>query len=282
MTKGFYLLLTFITFTTSLSGQIYNEVKPASTSISENLDLKAVASVFGASKNLADFENQLNDPKLKLSNLDLNYDNEVDYLRVIETIENNAHFVVIQAVIGEDQFQDVATIAIEKTAKEKIIVQVVGDSYLFGSTIIYEPNYFHTPAIYSIFWNYNYNPYRSKWRWRYYPKYFVHWRPFPTFKYQKQIRSHINFRHQYPIVKTHYNMVLYTNYKNRRANSYEKKVNKASSQLNTTTSEIQTNRFSSRFPEKQKSSMQKYGSEKKQKQKKEFKQTNEHDRTIRR
>ena len=48
--------------------------------ISDNLDLRAVASIFGDSADLNDFERRLNDPKAHISNLDLNGDNKVDYL----------------------------------------------------------------------------------------------------------------------------------------------------------------------------------------------------------
>jgi hypothetical protein len=44
--------------------------------ISDNLDLRAVTDIFGDSRNLQDFE-RLNDPELQISNLDLNYDNDV-------------------------------------------------------------------------------------------------------------------------------------------------------------------------------------------------------------
>ena len=59
-------------------------VEATSSDISENLDLEAVASVFGESKDLEEFEKKLNDPKTQISNLDLNEDGEVDYLRVLE------------------------------------------------------------------------------------------------------------------------------------------------------------------------------------------------------
>jgi hypothetical protein len=59
-------------------------VNATSSEVSDNLDLRAVASIFGDSKDLADFEFRLNDPKTQISNLDLNNDNQVDYLRVIE------------------------------------------------------------------------------------------------------------------------------------------------------------------------------------------------------
>ena len=82
--------------------------------ISDNLDLRAVASIFGDSKDLADFERRLNDPEIQISNLDLNNDNQVDYLRVIETVEGNAHLIVIQSVLGRDTYRDVATVEVER------------------------------------------------------------------------------------------------------------------------------------------------------------------------
>jgi hypothetical protein len=41
--------------------------------------LRAVTDIFWGPRNLQDFERRLNDPELQISNLDLNYDNEVDY-----------------------------------------------------------------------------------------------------------------------------------------------------------------------------------------------------------
>jgi cystathionine beta-lyase family protein involved in aluminum resistance len=70
----------------------------------------------------------LNDPELQISNLDLNNDNEVDYLRVIETVENRTHVIIIQSILDNDVYQDVATIDVEKTETIKY-VQVVGDVF---------------------------------------------------------------------------------------------------------------------------------------------------------
>ena len=93
------LLLAIPTF-----AQDKTTVTANSSDISDNLDLKAVASVFGDASNLEDFERRLNDPKSQISNLDLNNDNQVDYLRVVESVEGRAHIVVIQAVLEKDVF----------------------------------------------------------------------------------------------------------------------------------------------------------------------------------
>ena len=104
-------LMSFL-FLSSLA-QDRTLVNAASSEISDNLDLRAVASIFGDSRDLEDFERRLNDPKNQISNLDLNNDNQVDYLRVIESVEGNTHLIVLQSVLGKDLFQDVATVEVE-------------------------------------------------------------------------------------------------------------------------------------------------------------------------
>src|SRR5690554_115552 len=119
--------------------------------ISDNLDLQAVASIFGESNDLEDFERRLNDPSLQISNLDLNRDNYVDYLRVVEIAEGDVRIIVIQAVLGQDQFQDVATIEMERQRNKTVHVQIVGNSYIYGPNYIYEPYYNTTPLFFDMF-----------------------------------------------------------------------------------------------------------------------------------
>jgi hypothetical protein len=45
---------------------------------------------------------------------------------VIETVENRTHVIIIQSILDNDVYQDVATIDVEKTETIKH-VQVVGD-----------------------------------------------------------------------------------------------------------------------------------------------------------
>ena len=74
------------------------EEEATATEISNHLDLEVVISLFGESKDLEDFEKKLNDPERQISNLDLNEDGEVDYLRVVENSMNETHLVSVQAV----------------------------------------------------------------------------------------------------------------------------------------------------------------------------------------
>ena len=108
------LLLTVLASIFAAQAQDRTTINAMNSEISDNLDLRAVADIFGDSKNIQDFERRLNDPKLQISNLDLNNDDEVDYLRVIETVEKRTHVIIIQAVLEQDIYQDIATIDVEK------------------------------------------------------------------------------------------------------------------------------------------------------------------------
>ena len=214
-------LLTFV-FATQIQAQNRTSVNAMNAEISDNLDLRAVASIFGDSKDLQDFERRLNDPELQISNLDLNNDNEVDYLRVIETVENRTHLIIIQSVLDEDVYQDVATIDVEKGRNNKIHVQVIGDVFMYGENYIYEPIYYSTPVIYASFWSANYRPYYSSWNWGYYPSYYYAWNPFPVFRYRNNININLNINNNYNYVNTRRSNRAVVLYNSRRSNGYER------------------------------------------------------------
>ncbi|HLV45874.1 MAG TPA: hypothetical protein VKY32_02420 [Flavobacterium sp.] len=195
-----YILLGLVTTLFSLTAQAQSTaVVTANTAdISDNLDLQAVASIFGDSRDLEDFEQRLNDPSLQLSNLDLNGDGYVDYLRVIEVADGNKRIVVVQSVLGQDLFQDVATIEIEKQRSSgKVYVQIVGDPFIYGPNYIYEPYYYRTPVFFDLFWSAHYRPYYSPWYWGYYPTYYSYWAPVPVYTYHRHVYRHINTRNRY-------------------------------------------------------------------------------------
>jgi DNA-dependent RNA polymerase auxiliary subunit epsilon len=207
---------------TSSFAQDKTTVNAMSSEISDNLDLRAIASIFGDSENLEDFEKRLNDPKMQLSNLDLNNDDQVDYLRVIETVEGRAHLIVVQSVLGKDLFQDVATIEVEKDDNNRVQVQVVGNVYMYGDNYIYEPVYVRTPIIYDYFWVSSYRPYYSSWYWGYYPSYYTFWNPYPVFRYRNNVAMWINYDYQYNYVNYRRCHVAYNNYYHRRGNGFER------------------------------------------------------------
>ena len=182
-------------------------VTATSSDISENLDLKTVATLFGQAKDLEQFEQLLNNPDSAFSNLDLNGDGEVDYLRVIETADNNRHLVVIQAVLAKDIYQDVASIFVEKDEKDQITVQVVGDEYIYGENYIIEPVYIYRPVIYDWFWGPSWVCWHSPYYWGYYPHWwhpyhcidpFLYWDHCYWHHYHHPICSYRTVHHHHP------------------------------------------------------------------------------------
>jgi len=196
-TKVASLLVVFSFITTLSMAQEKITVEAQNTDISNNLDLKAVSTAFGESANLEEFEKKLNDYDSQISNLDLNNDGQVDYLRVIEKNENGVHVVEIQAVLSKDVFQDVASIIVEKDQNNNPTVQVVGDPYLYGDNYIIEPAYAYTPSIFSFFWGVNYYSWNSPYYWGYYPSYYHHHRPYDLDMYYSNVYSHINHNQRY-------------------------------------------------------------------------------------
>lgn len=216
------LIALFALAISSCQAQAGATVYAKNSDISDNLDLRAVASIFGESANLQDFERRLNDPKYQISNLDLNGDDEVDYLRVIESVENRTHVIIIQAVLDRDVYQDIATIDVERDNYNKVSVQVVGNTYLYGSNYIYEPVYNVVPAIYTSFWVTNYRPYYSTWYWGYYPTYYTAWAPYPVYRYRNNVNVCINVHNSYNYVNVRRSYRAPVIYETRRTYGYER------------------------------------------------------------
>ena len=61
----------------------------------DNLNLYAVMNLFQESQTLEEFERKLNDPDLRVNNLDLDGDNYVDYITVHDYVDGNVHNIVL-------------------------------------------------------------------------------------------------------------------------------------------------------------------------------------------
>lgn len=229
-------LFAFILSLVTLAGfsQDRTTVTANSNEISDNLDLRAVAHVFGEADDLEDFERRLNDPSLKISNLDLNYDNQVDYMRVIESVEGSTHLIIVQAVLGRDSFQDIATIEVEKDRRNRNVqVQIVGNVFLYGSNYIYEPVYYTSPIIYRHFWVPNYVVYYSPWAWSYYPTYYYAWNPWPVYTYHNHVNYYVNVNNSCYYTSHRRSNRAVAMHHSRRGNAYEKQYpNRSFSQRN--------------------------------------------------
>lgn len=163
------------THTMTTTARVY----AADSDISLNLDLQAVSAAFGQASTVEEFENLLNSSSYMISNLDLNEDGYVDYLRVLETVESNAHVFLIQAVLGANIYQDVATVVAEISNASNAYVQIIGAPFIYGPQYIVEPVYIAVPPIFAHLHRPAYRPWRSPWDWNRFPPHYRH--PAPIF-----------------------------------------------------------------------------------------------------
>lgn len=171
----------------------------------DDLDLQGVLEMFRDAKDLESFERSLNDPDHNVNNLDLDQDGEVDYLRVVDHVEGDAHAVAIQVPTGEQEAQDVAVIEVEKNGPASALLQIVGDEDLYGRNVILEPfeereaeegtgpapveefvrvtvNVWAWPCVH-WFYGPHFMLWVSPWGWHHYPGWWKPWRPHPWHVY---------------------------------------------------------------------------------------------------
>jgi hypothetical protein len=191
--------------------------------LGDNFSLEGALELFKDASSMEDFEAQLNSEDKSVNNLDLNDDGEIDYIRVEDNMDGNIHAIVLQALISEDESQDIAVIEIEKTGEESATLQIVGDEYLYGEDLFVEPfeedgssdgkggpsaefsvsriivNVWGWPSVRYIY-RPNYVVYSSPFRWRVYPKAWRPWKPFAwTVFHGRRYHYHRHYRH----VNTH-------------------------------------------------------------------------------
>lgn len=217
-----FSLIAILTLAYTIPGMARQQiqVEAVNNDISYSLDLKAIASIFGDSRDLKDFEKRINDYDSRISNLDLNSDGDVDYLLVIETSENNTHLVVIQAILDRDVFQDVATIVVERDRYRRSNIQIIGDSYIYGTNYIIEPVFYRTPSILSWFWASNYRRWSSPYYWGYYPRYYSYRHPLEINIYLSHVYGRTNHDHYYRYSESWHSRNAYRMYNSIRRNDY--------------------------------------------------------------
>lgn len=193
----------------------------------DEFNLQGALELFKNATSPEAFEKALNNPDNHIHNLDLNGDQDADYIQVVNRKENDAHVFILQVAVSETETQDIAVIELEKTGEESASLQIIGDEEIFGEALIVEPGTEEAafaapllsddikgPAIQTAgvivnvwFWpcvRYVYAPgYRlwvSPWRWRHYPGWWRPWRPL-SWNIWHPYRSY--YHRNYIVVSTH-------------------------------------------------------------------------------
>jgi hypothetical protein len=191
----------------------------------DNLNLYAVMKIFQESETLELFEKTLNEQDARINNLDLNGDNFIDYIKVIDHVEKNVHYIVLQVSVSPTENQDVAVFVVKQDPDGKVIIQLIGDEELYGKYYIVEPYYdtdngstpnpgyygnygkpetvvvHHTteyevaswPLIRFMFLP-GYIAWHSPWYWDYYPTY---WHPWTPWFWHEYYGYHWYWHHHY-------------------------------------------------------------------------------------
>lgn len=189
---------------------------------SENFSLEGALAMFKQANTLEEFEKLINAENNSVNNLDLNNDENIDYISVNSIKDNDTHVIVLQTWINETEKQDIATIGIEKTGNEEAQLQIIGDEDLFGENTIVEPfdvtetlekgkgpaypkvtlnrvfvNVWLWPCVRFVYAS-NYIIYTSPFRWRMYPNWWKPWRPVKVAVFRSRVIIHRNHYYRTP------------------------------------------------------------------------------------
>lgn len=159
----------------------------------DHFSLEGALELFKKSESPEEFEKLLNSADSKVNNLDLNGDGYIDYVRVLDRYEGSVHAFIIQAVIAESEYQDIAVIELEKLSNGKAVLQIVGNEDIYGVETIIEPtrevrtyagtrsnntvvNVWAWPSVQYVYGP-RYTVWVSPWGWYSHPVWWRTWRP---------------------------------------------------------------------------------------------------------
>ena len=161
------------------------------TDLSFYLDLNAVAAAFAEARNVSEFERILNSSKYMINNLDLNRDGWIDYLRVLEVYGGVYHTFLIQACLGPSMYQDVATLIAERRPTT-LVVEVIGDRWLYGPNYIVRPVFIKRPPIWDVFGRSSYAAWSSPYYYDHWPNYYQKPKPVYLNHYQAYVNTYLS------------------------------------------------------------------------------------------
>ncbi len=241
------VMLSFVTIS-QLNAQSSSEQD--STGLpGDNFSLQGALMMFKKASSPEEFEKLLNTQDNHVNNLDLNGDGDIDYIRVVGTMDKDVHAFALQVPVSETENQDIAVIELEKTGEATAILQIIGDEEIYGEQTIVEPDgggeddedvddnggggrphyagydSYYAPRVAVNVWFWpsvrlvyapTYRVWVSPWRWRVYPVWWHPWRPVAWRVFHPfRVRYHTGFA----VVRTHRVVHAHRIYSPRRVTS---------------------------------------------------------------
>jgi hypothetical protein len=144
------------------------------------LDLQALGEIVRQSRTASEIEQKVNTPG-GINNLDLDQDNNVDYIHVTEYANGGTRGFSF-TVNNRGEKQELATIQVTNTGQQANVV-IAGNQTLYGNNAYYSANYTLTDF---LIWQYMWRPhvyYVSPYHYGYYPTYYhpYHSRPYTEY-----------------------------------------------------------------------------------------------------
>lgn len=196
----------------------------------DNFSLEGALEMFKKAESPEQFEKMINTEDNKVNNLDLNGDGDIDYIKVIDKAEGDAHAFILQAAVSDSESQDIAVIELEKTGGNNAAVQIVGDEDIYGEQVIVEPagenartttsaqartrsvattnvvvNVWAWPVVHRVYAP-GYVVWVSPWGWRARPVWWHPWRPVHYrvfYPYRAPYHRHYVVVHHHRVVHAH-------------------------------------------------------------------------------
>ena len=202
--------------------------------IGDNLDLYGVLNAFKEAESVEAFEKAINDPESQINNIDLDEDDEVDYIQVIDKPDGDAHAFILRIDMGENESQDVAVVELEKTGDNNATVQIVGDEEIYGADYIIEPaegssvtkrlmvpdlvviNVWGWPCVRFVFGP-RYSPWASPYHRGHYPVWWKPWHPVRWHVYHARVYPHHAYYHRTTVYRANRAHAVY--YQHRRTSA---------------------------------------------------------------
>lgn len=190
----------------------------------DNFSLSGALEMFKKAETPEAFEKMINTQDNNVNNLDLNGDGDIDYIKVIDKSEGDAHAFILQATVSENENQDIAVIEMDKEGEDKANLQIIGDEDIYGEPLILEPvsqkveqqsqkqtatnvnvNVWAWPMVRYVYGP-SYTVWVSPYGWRVRPVWWRPWRPVRYhvfYPYHAPYRAHYVVVHHQTVVRAH-------------------------------------------------------------------------------
>ncbi|MEO5979884.1 MAG: hypothetical protein ABIS36_13370 [Chryseolinea sp.] len=201
-----------------VTSQVFAQQADSTGLPGDNFSLAGALEMFKKAESPEKFEQMINTQDNNVNNLDLNGDGDIDYIKVIDKRDGDAHAIILQDVVSDSESQDIAVIEIEKESDGKASLQIVGDADIYGEEMIVEPkseqvstvpqpqsaapvsvNVWAWPSVRYVYGP-GYAMWVSPWGWRARP---VWWRPWRPVRYSAFYPYRVPYYNRYVVVNRH-------------------------------------------------------------------------------